>query len=90
MDAMDWIDLVQLNIDKNNTKYQDKKFKEHFKYLKERNKKTHKINKHMMNVVSNFIIVMCHAFHQPFMPLLINLFEYDYNDQPLENNQNIE
>jgi len=90
MDAMDWIDLVQLNIDKNNTKYQDKKFKEHFKYLKEINKKTHKINKHMMNVLSNFIIVMCHAFHQSFMPLLINLFEYDYNDQPLENNQNIE
>ncbi len=44
------------------TKYLNNNFKEHLKYLKNKDKKTHKMNKHMVNVLSNFNIVMCHAF----------------------------
>jgi hypothetical protein len=59
---MDQINSTHFNFYKNMTKYLNNNFKEHLKYLKNKDKKTHKMNKHMVNVLSNFNIVMCHAF----------------------------
>jgi hypothetical protein len=41
MDAMDWIDLVQLKIDKKTTNIKTKSSRNISNILKERNKKTH-------------------------------------------------
>ncbi len=61
MDAMDHINTKQFEIDKNKTKSHEMTFK-HFKYLKERYKKVHKMNNNMVRVWSNLSYVMCHAF----------------------------
>jgi hypothetical protein len=42
---MDQINSMQLNIDKNKTKAQEKTFKQHLKCLKENDKKAHKMKK---------------------------------------------
>ncbi len=49
MDAMDHINTNQFEIDKNKTKSHEMTFK-HFKYLKERDKKVHKMNNNMVRV----------------------------------------
>jgi hypothetical protein len=61
----------------------------HFKYLKERNKKVHKMNNNMVKVWSNFSYVMCHnAFikEQSQMPSPI-MFKSSSDDLALLNNQ---
>ncbi len=45
VDAMDQLNSIQLDIDKNITKMQEKTLKQYLKYLKEQNKKAHKIKK---------------------------------------------
>jgi hypothetical protein len=51
MDAIDQINTVQLDIDKNWAKSQERIFKQHQKYLKKRNnKKAYKMNKNMVNI----------------------------------------
>jgi hypothetical protein len=51
MDAIGWINIVQLDIDKNWTKSQERTFKRHQKYLKKRNnKKAYKMNKNMVSI----------------------------------------
>jgi hypothetical protein len=53
MDAMDQINTVQLDINKNWTKSQERSFKQHLKYLKKRNnRKAYKMNKNMVNIQS--------------------------------------
>jgi hypothetical protein len=49
MDAMDHINTNPFEIHKNKTKFHEMTFK-HFKYLKERNKKVHKMNNNMVKV----------------------------------------
>jgi hypothetical protein len=50
MDAMDHINTNQFEVDKNKTKFHEKTFK-HFKYyLKEKDKKVHKMNNNMVRV----------------------------------------
>jgi len=50
MDAMDHINTNQFEIDKKKTKSHEKTFK-HFKYyVKEKNKKVHKLNNNMVRV----------------------------------------
>ncbi len=61
VDAMNHINTNRLEIDKNMTKPHEKTFK-HLKYVKERNKKVHKMNKNMVSVLSNLSFAMCHAF----------------------------
>jgi hypothetical protein len=70
VDAMDQINSTHIDLYKNMTKYMDNNFKEHLTYLKDKDKKTHKMNKQMVNVLSNFSIMMCHVFikDQSFMP----------------------
>jgi hypothetical protein len=88
MDAMDYINTSQLEIDKNRTKFHKSIFKQHFKYLKERDKKTYKMNKSIVNVISNFNFAMCHVFirDQLQMFLLINIFKSSSNDLALLKN----
>ncbi len=43
-------------------KSREKTFKQHLKYLKERDKKAYKMNKNMVNVLANFNFAMCHVF----------------------------
>ncbi len=49
MDAMDHINTNQFEIEKNKTKSHEMTFN-HFKYLKERDKKVHKMNNNMVRV----------------------------------------
>jgi hypothetical protein len=74
--------MSQLEIDKNRTKSREKTFKQHLKYLKERDKKPYKMNKNMVNVLTNLNFVMCHAFinYQTQMPPLINIYELSSNE----------
>jgi len=62
MKAMDYISFVQLDIDKNRTKFLKNTFKQNLQYLKERDKKVHKMHKSMVNVLSNLNMTTCHAF----------------------------
>jgi len=53
MDTINWINTVQLDMDKNWTKSQEKTFKQHIKYLKKRdNRKAYKKNKNMVSIQS--------------------------------------
>jgi hypothetical protein len=61
VDAMDRINSIQLDIDKNITKMQEKTLKQHLKYLKEQGKKVHKVNKNIVNILSSLSMAMCHA-----------------------------
>ncbi len=90
VDAMDQINSMQLNIDKNKTKAQEKTFKQHLKYLKENDKKVHKTKKNMVNFLSNLNIAMCYVFikDQLLMPPLVNLSNSSFDDQLVVNNKN--
>lgn len=57
MDVMDHINLVQLDIDKS----KQHNFEEHLGYLKERDRKAHKMTKNMVSVLSNLSVAMCYA-----------------------------
>jgi hypothetical protein len=89
VNAMDHINIRQLEIDKNKTKFHDKTFKQHLKYLKEKDKKAYKMNKNMASVLINLSFVMYHAFikDQTQMPLPINISKLSFDEQPLLNNQ---
>jgi hypothetical protein len=86
---MPWIHINtnQFEIDKNKTKSHDMTFK-HFKYLKERDKKVHKMNNNVVKVWSNLSYVMCHTFikKQSQMPPPIT-FKSSYDDLALSNSQ---
>lgn len=58
VDVMDRINLVQLDIDKS----KQHNFKEHLNYLKESDRKAHKMTKNMVSVLLNLSVAMCHAF----------------------------
>ncbi len=87
MDAMDHINTNPFKIHKNKTKSHEMAFK-HFKYLKERDKKVHKMNNNMVRVWANLSYVMCHAFikEQLQMPPPI-MFKSSFDDLALLNNQ---
>ncbi len=89
VDAMDRINTSQLEIDKNKTKFHDKTFKQHLKYLKERDNKTYKMNNNTVNVLTNLSSVMCRAFikYQTQMPPPINISKSSSDEQPLLNTQ---
>jgi hypothetical protein len=57
--------------------------------LKERNKKAYKMNKNMVNIISNFNFAMCHVFirDQLQKKLLINMFKSSSNDLALLKSQ---
>jgi hypothetical protein len=86
MDAMNHINTNQLEIDKNVTKPHEKTFK-HLKYVKEINKKVHKMNKNMVSVLSKLNYAMYHAFIkvQLQMPPRIIMFESLSDDLALLN-----
>jgi hypothetical protein len=88
---MDRINSIQLDINMAKTQSQDKQFKKHMWYLKERDKKVHKMTKNMMNVLSKFNITMFHAFIKDhnLMALPINLSYSLFDDQSTINNQDI-
>jgi hypothetical protein len=85
VEAMDWINFVQLDIDKSRTNSQEKAFKQHLQYLKEQNKKTHKMHKSMVSVLSNFNMAICHAFikDQNLVSPLTQLSESNEDEQPV-------
>ncbi len=64
IETMDLINLKQLELQKNCTTTQQCNIKQQLKYLKYHDKNIHKINKHMVNVIFNINITMCHAFIQ--------------------------
>lgn len=82
VDAMDWINSIQLDIDKNITKMQEKTLKQYLKYLKEQDKMAHKMNKNMVNILSSLSMTMCHVQikDQSLMPLPINQFDSSCDD----------
>ncbi len=49
-----------------------------------------KMNKKMMNVLSNLSTTMCHTFieNQTFMSSQINIFEFEFDEQLVANGQN--
>lgn len=75
MDAMEKINVAQLEIEQHHFENQNHNFKKHLHYLKVRNKKMHQMNDNMVNVISNSSMAMCHAFitYQRLMPPLIVL-----------------
>jgi len=86
---VDFINISQLEIDKNKTKSCEKTFKHPFKYLKERDKKAYKMNKNMVSVLSSLNSTMCHALikYQSQMLPPINISKSFSNDLALPNNQ---
>ncbi len=86
---MDQIKSTHLDLYKNMIKYLDNNFKEHLKYLKDKDKKTHKMNKQMVNLLSNFNIAMCHDFikFQSFMTWGVYISDFKSNEQPMANTQ---
>jgi hypothetical protein len=48
--------------DKNMTKFHEKTYKLHLKYLKERDRKVYKMNKNMVSVLANLSFAMCQTF----------------------------
>jgi hypothetical protein len=74
--------MNSLEIDKNKTKFHEKTFKQHLKYLKERDKKLYTMNKNMVNVLTNISSMMYHACikDQTQMPPPINSFESSSNE----------
>jgi hypothetical protein len=81
VDAMNHINTNRLEIDKNMTKPHEKTSK-HLKYVKERNKKVHKMNKNMVSVLSNLSFAMCHAFIKVQLqmppPIIMSESMFDY------------
>jgi hypothetical protein len=57
---------------------------------KEGQVKFKKMNKKMMNVLSNLSTTMCHTFieNQTFMSSQINIFEFEFDEQLVANGQN--
>jgi hypothetical protein len=62
VDTMDQINIVELGIDNNWTKFQEKTFKPHLNYLNKRDTKAYKMNKNVVNVLFNLNSTFCHAF----------------------------
>jgi hypothetical protein len=54
-------------------------------------KKAHKMNKQMVNVLSNLNTVMCHVFSkvQSLMPQKVNISYSNFDEQTMVNNQKI-
>jgi hypothetical protein len=71
VDTMDQINIVELDIDNNQTKFQEKTFKLHLKHLKERDGKAYKMNQNVVSVLSYLNFSFCHAFikDQQLLPL---------------------
>jgi hypothetical protein len=86
---MNCINISQLEIDKNKTKFCEKTFKHPFKYLKERDNTAYKMNKNMVNVLSNLNSTMCHAFIKDKSQMLppTNISKSLSNDLALPNSQ---
>jgi hypothetical protein len=80
MDTMDQINIIELDIDNNQTKFQEKTFKPHLKYLKEKDMKAYKMNKNVVNILSNFNYVFCHVFIKDQAQLLplVNIFNSSF------------
>jgi len=86
---VNFINISQLEIDKNKTKSCEKIFKHPLKNLKERDKKAYKMNKNMVSVLSSLNSTMCHAlikYHSQMLPP-INISKSFSNDLALPNNQ---
>jgi hypothetical protein len=79
MDAMDKINCTQLEIEQQCLGVHELTFKTHIRYLKAHGKKLYKMNKNMVNVLSNLNIILCHAFIKDltFMPPIVDLFLED-------------
>jgi len=82
VDAMEKINVVQLEIEQHQLENQNHNFKEHLHYFKARDKRVHQMNNNQVNILSNLNMVMCHAFitYQKLMPPLIVLPNY-LNDE---------
>ncbi len=62
MDVVCKIINIQLEIEQCHSNIHEHTFKKHIYYLKSHDKKIHKVNKRMANVLFNLNNVMCHAF----------------------------
>jgi hypothetical protein len=74
VDAMEKINVAQLEIEQHHFENQNHNFKEHLQYLKTRNKKMHQMSNNRVNVLSNLNMAMCHAFiiyQKPMPPLIV-------------------
>ncbi len=79
VDAMDKINCIQLEIKQQHSNAHECSFKTHIYYIKACDKKFYRMNKSMVNVLSTFNTILCHAFIKDFtcMPPIVDL--------PLEN-----
>ncbi len=63
IEVMGWVNLTQLEV-------KELQYNNTIKVFQVKNKMIHKINKHMVSALSNFNILMCHAFiHDQFLLL---------------------
>jgi hypothetical protein len=58
VEATDQISFMQLHINKNKKKFQEKAFKQHLQYLKDKDKKIQKMHNNMVSVLSNLNMAM--------------------------------
>lgn len=83
LDAMDRINSTQQKLEKTKVRANIKMTKKHIEYLKARDKKILKMNKQMVNVLSNLSTTMCHAFIKDptLIPAPVNLSQSS-DEQP--------
>jgi hypothetical protein len=75
VDAMDKTNCIQLEIKQQHSSVHECSFKTHIYYFKTHDKKLHRMNKSMVNVLSIFNIIFCHAFIKDLthMPPIVDL-----------------
>ncbi len=66
VDAMDKTNCIQLEIKQQHSSAHECSFKTHIYYLKACDKKLHRMNKSMVNVLSTFNTIFCHVFIKDF------------------------
>ncbi len=77
---MEKTNVIQLKIEERRFKHCDYAFKEQLCYMKARDKKTHKMNKNMVHVLSNLSMAMCHAFIKN-QAMMLPLMAIDSSDE---------
>jgi hypothetical protein len=88
IDAMEHINVTQLESEKYRSKIQKRETNKYLLHLISINKMIHLTSKNMLSVLANFNIVMCHIFIQDKaeMPLIVNiLFDSLEDENPRAN-----
>lgn len=91
VDTIQHINTSQFEIDKNVTKVIWKTFKQHFKYLKDKDKNAYNMNKNMVNVFIKLQLCNMWCLHKRSNTNAFanQYFKSSFDEQPMLNNQDI-